>query len=233
MSPESLLILGGSSSIASAYLSQHSQNYSAIQLHCNSHALTPDFSDCHDRLTILRADFSEPFSSSVDALISQLSYTNSVLISLAGSFVLSPFHKKTTDVFSTELNIQVVSVFRILQKILSLRDRRDLLRIVFINSIVSTAHQPGLVDYQTVKCAQLGLASSLASEYVGKGVIVNSVSPSMFESKLTAGIPEFLKSQISKSSPFGELIQTTDLTPIIHYFLYNASSLVTGQNITL
>ena len=85
--------------------------------------------------------------------------------------------------------------------------------------------------YITAKYAQLGFIKSLAAEYAGKSVQINSVSPSMIETKFLRGMPHLVAEQNSANHPLKRNATVEDVIPAIEFLLSDQSGFITGQNL--
>ena len=90
-----------------------------------------------------------------------------------------------------------------------------------------------LTQYTTVKYALLGLVKSLASEYSNKNIQINSISPSMIETKFLNNINEKLVELGAYNHPLKRNAIVEDITPIIKMLISNESDYINGVNVPI
>lgn len=232
-----ILILGASSEIGLALIERIHGQYGRVIAHfCRSDAdLLALQKRIGARLVLEQADFSD--DAQTDEFVARIAakYPEiSRLVHLpAGKISYARFPKKNWDGVQNELDIQLRSIYKVLQALLPKMAREGAGRIVFALSSC-TQKAPGLLaDYTAVKFALLGLMQSLAAEYAGKGVCVNAVSPSMIETKLLEKVPHLLIEENAKQNPTGRNARVSDVVPAIEFLLSDSSGFLTGQNILI
>ena len=107
-------------------------------------------------------------------------------------------------------------------------------RIVFLLSSCTDGIAPKyLSDYVTAKYALLGLMRTLSSEYAGKGIAINAVSPGMMETKLLNETSELIIQQNAMANPNGRNIRVEEILPAVSLFLSETGEMLTGQNLII
>ncbi|WP_408896378.1 SDR family NAD(P)-dependent oxidoreductase [Nocardioides sp. R1-1] len=101
-------------------------------------------------------------------------------------------------------------------------------------NISSIAGQIGYFSpsYSTSKWALRGLTKSAAGELAGWGIRVNSVHPGLVETPLLAGSDGFVDSAVA-SIPFGRVGRPEEVTGVVAFLLGEASSYMTGAELTV
>jgi len=111
--------------------------------------------------------------------------------------------------------------------------------ILFLTSISGvTVGDPGIAAYATSKGALIGFIKSAALAVAAQGIRVNTISPgivptNMFESTTDQSIVENLGDSVVASYPLKRLGLPTDIANGAVYLLSDASSWVTGINLTI
>lgn len=111
--------------------------------------------------------------------------------------------------------------------------------VLFLASISGvTVGDPGIAAYATSKGALTGFIKSAALALAPQGIRVNTISPgivptSMFESTTDQSISENLEESVVTSYPLGRLGLPSDIANGAIYLLSDASSWVTGINLTI
>jgi 3-oxoacyl-[acyl-carrier protein] reductase len=102
-----------------------------------------------------------------------------------------------------------------------------------LSSVVMNIPPKALTQYTTVKYALLGLVKSLASEYADKNIQINSISPSMVETKFLDNINEKLVELGAYNHPLKRNAIVRDITPIIKLLISKESDYMNGINIPI
>ena len=105
--------------------------------------------------------------------------------------------------------------------------------LIMLSSYVLGVPPKALSHYTSIKYAMLGLAKSLASEYADKNIQVNTVSPSMIETKFLDNINEKFVELSAYSHPLKRNAQVDDITPIIKMLISKESDYISGVNIPI
>lgn len=85
----------------------------------------------------------------------------------------------------------------------------------------------------TIEYAMLGLVKSLTSEYSDKNIQINSISPSMCETKFLDNINENLVELSAYNHSLKRNAIVEDITPIIKILISNESNYINGVNIPI
>lgn len=144
------------------------------------------------------------------------------------------FHKIKWEVFQKEMDISLKAFVIIAQKVLPAMAKAGYGRIVLMLSFVTHHAAPAYcANYVTTKYALLGLMKALATEYAGKGITVNGVSPSWVMTKYISNQPEILIEQNAEASPLGRNLEVEDVIPAIEFLLSDEASCINGENMAI
>ncbi|KYN84565.1 hypothetical protein ATY37_05870 [Vibrio cidicii] len=123
---------------------------------------------------------------SVDDLFNRISNVIDhidIAINNAGSFAAGELSE---DEFERLVNINLTGTWRCLNAELALMSRCNKGVIVNISSLIGrNLTAPGLSAYAASKAGLEALSRSLAKEYIGQGVRINTVSPGAFDSDMS------------------------------------------------
>ena len=105
------------------------------------------------------------------------------------------------------------------------------IRVVLMLTDMLRSPKKGETSYITSKFALLGLIKSLSAEYSGNDLRINSVSPSLVETKYVEHFPEFLRKDISNKHPMKRHCTVAEVIDSVEFLLSPQSSFINGQNI--
>lgn len=133
-----------------------------------------------------------------------------------------------------EMEIQTYSFLRLTQPFLPKMKKIDGSRIVVMLTSYVTEELPPqfMVNYVVAKYALLGAMKAVASEFGGKKLLCNGISPTMMETKFLQNIDPRIVEMSKSSSPNGELLKPDQVVPYI-YELMAADCDKNGQNIII
>jgi 3-oxoacyl-[acyl-carrier protein] reductase len=105
--------------------------------------------------------------------------------------------------------------------------------VIALSSVVINIPPKALAQYTTIKYAMLGLAKSLASEYSDKNIQINTVFPSMIETKYLDNINDKLVELCAYNHPHKRNALIDDTTLIINMLISKESDYINGVNIPI
>lgn len=133
------------------------------------------------------------------------------------------------------MDIQVCSFAKIMQAFLPVmakRKQHDKV-VIMLSSYVTGMPPKFMLDYISTKYALLGLMKSLASDYSGKSININAISPSMIETKFLKNIDERIVQMVAENSPEKRNAKPEDIVPVIQFLLSDAANYMHGQNVVV
>jgi 3-oxoacyl-[acyl-carrier protein] reductase len=102
-------------------------------------------------------------------------------------------------------------------------------RVVFVSSVVGEMGNAGQSAYAASKAALLGLAKSLAREYVTRGITVNAVAPGYVDTDMTQSLTTEQREALLKAVPMGRVATARDIAAAVVYLASEEAAYVTGQ----
>ena len=138
------------------------------------------------------------------------------------------------DDYERDINIGLKSSFLILNKLLPklAKERRGKV-VLMLSSYVLGVPPKALSHYIIGKYAMLGLARSLSSEYSDKNIQINTVSPSMIETKFLDKINEKFVEIAAYNHPLKRNAKIHDVIPVIKMLISKESDYINGVNIPI
>jgi 3-oxoacyl-[acyl-carrier protein] reductase len=104
-------------------------------------------------------------------------------------------------------------------------------RIVFISSVVGETGNAGQSAYSASKAALLGLAKSIAREYVSRGITVNAVTPGYVDTDMTQALTPEQRESLLKAVPAGRVATAREIATAVVYLASDEAAYVTGQTL--
>jgi 3-oxoacyl-[acyl-carrier protein] reductase len=140
-------------------------------------------------------------------------------------------------------NINVLSMVRLIQRLLPPMQDQGWGRIINISSAAAVRPMPGMGAYSTTKAAVLNLTVNMAQAMKGPGVTINAVSPgailtpAMVEMGLAQGMGtteteiEAAMNQMMGDMPFARMGQVDEIANVVVFLASERASYVHGANI--
>ena len=153
------------------------------------------------------------------------------LVNNAGLTSPTPFLEVSGAEWDRIFAVNVRGAFNITRRVAPGMVERGFGRIVFLSS-VSAVRGGGVfggVAYSAAKAAQLGFARALAREVGPMGVTVNSVTPGLIDTDITAGkLAGEREAQLLAGIPVGRKGRVADVADLITYLCREESGYITG-----
>ena len=112
-----------------------------------------------------------------------------------------------------------------------LKESKFIGRIVNISSMAAHLGFSEVVPYCSTKAAVLGITRGLAVEWANDNILVNSVAPGWFPSKMTKQVmDEERKKKILNRMPLHRFGETKDIGAMVLFLLGNGAKYITGQD---
>jgi acetoacetyl-CoA reductase/3-oxoacyl-[acyl-carrier protein] reductase len=113
-------------------------------------------------------------------------------------------------------------------------------RIVNVSSVVGETGNIGQANYAASKSGLFGLTKTLAKEAAyqlakagkardGIGITVNTVTPGLIATEMTANIPDKVMAKLTSQIPVGRAGRPEEVARVVHFLAADASSYITGQ----
>lgn len=136
--------------------------------------------------------------------------------------------------FMLDMNVQVMSAVKICKAIMPKMAKAKFGRVLFMATSYVLANPPKNTGaYIMAKNAIVGLMKSLASDYASNGITVNSVSPSMIETKFLAETSHLIVEAAANEHPMKRNAQVNDVVPAMAFLLSEEARFITGVNLPI
>lgn len=175
---------------------------------------------------------------SIERLIEQIKNKEDhldILINNAGVTWGAPLDEFPEKGWDKVMNINVKGVFFLTQGLLPLLKNKSTVtepsRIVMISSVAAeTAFSMSSYSYGPSKAAVRQMGKILAKELAADQILVNSIGPAFFPTKMTS---HFDAESMAQAHPIGRVGQPTDIAGLVIFLCSKAGSFMTGNYIPL
>jgi NAD(P)-dependent dehydrogenase (short-subunit alcohol dehydrogenase family) len=164
-----------------------------------------------------------------------------ILINNAGITIDKTVVAMTDDDWHNVLAVNLSGAFFLCQAALAHMLERGSGRIVNVSSVVGETGNIGQANYAASKSGLFGLTKTLAKEAAyqlaksgkstddGIGITVNTVTPGLITTEMTADIPENVLAKLTNQIPVGRAGRPEEVARVVHFLAADASSYITGQ----
>jgi len=150
----------------------------------------------------------------------------------APPYQLERFKSISWVTIQNQFDIQLRSLFHVLQEFLpSMAAAKSGKVVLLLSSIILGRPPIGTSAYAITKHALLGLMHALATEYGGKGININAVSPSMVDTAFLENLPRQVIELAASQNPMGRTAQVSEVASVIKFLLSEQASFLNGVNI--
>lgn len=172
-----------------------------------------------------------PFDVSTDILdTSSLPEVIDGLVYLPGSINLRPFKGLKIETFENDLQINFISLVKVVQTVLPNLIASNQSSIILFSSVAASMGMPFHTSVAASKGAIEGFAKALAAEYAPK-IRVNVIAPSLTDTPLADKFlnNDMKKEKSSERHPLKRFGQPNDIAQMASFLLSENSSWMTGQ----
>lgn len=172
-----------------------------------------------------------PFDASIDALdTSKLPAVIDGLVYCPGSINLRPFRGLKPEAFEADLQINFISLVKVIQAILPNLTASEQSSIILFSSVAASMGMPFHTSVAAAKGAIEGFAKALAAEYAPK-IRVNVIAPSLTDTPLA---DKFLNNETKQEKsaerhPLKRFGKPEDSAQMANFLLSEKSSWISGQ----
>lgn len=157
-----------------------------------------------------------------------------VLHAPAGRFTTISLKKTNCDDIRREMDIEVFSFIEIMKAFLpDMAKRRYGKVVVMLSSCTIGVPPETFTEYVIAKYALFGAMRAVSSEYAGKGIQINGISPSMVETKLLNNLHDIFIDANAKNSPMKRNLVPEDVVPAIDFLMDDDNRFMNGVNMNL
>ena len=149
---------------------------------------------------------------------------------LPGSINLRPFKGLSVEAFKQDLEINLISLIKVLKTVMPKLVAADNSSIVLMSTVAVQRGMPFHSSVSASKGAIEGLTKSLAAEYAPK-IRVNAVAPSIVDTPLANRVlnNDLKIEKSAQKHPMKRVGNSADIAETINFLLSEKSSWMTGQ----
>jgi NAD(P)-dependent dehydrogenase (short-subunit alcohol dehydrogenase family) len=164
-----------------------------------------------------------------------------ILVNNAGITIDKTVAAMTEDDWYNVLAVNHLSGAFLSQAALEHMVSRGTGRIVNVSSVVGETGNIGQANYAASKSGLFGLTKTLAKEAAymlaksgkrsddGIGITVNTVTPGLITTEMTAAIPDKVMEKLTSQIPVSRAGRPEEVARVVHFLAADASSYITGQ----
>jgi len=133
------------------------------------------------------------------------------------------------SVMSTNLD----AAFLLTKALSRLMARQRAGRIIYISSDAALLGDLMRCAYSASKAGLLGLAKTAARELAASGITVNTITPGIIETDMTADIPETRKAKQLAAIPMNRIGKPEEVAGLVRFLASDDAGWITGQTISV
>lgn len=162
-----------------------------------------------------------------------------VLINNAAIMPSGVLHETSTADWNSIFDVNVRGAFFASKAVIPGMLGRGKGCIIHMASVTGILGLPGLAAYSATKGALIALARAMSTDYAGKGIRVNSVSPGTIDSPMLHHFlleqknPDLLRKEFDAVHPIGRVGLIDEVASVCVFLASDDASFVTGANYTV
>ncbi len=169
-----------------------------------------------------------------DEIKSRVESVDGLVYSVGKTTNKKPINEFDEDIWKQIVDVNVTGLLRLLKVFFPLFKQCSS-KVVVVNSIASKKYSEfSGFEYTASKCALRGIVRQLAIEWRQKGIMINSIFPSMTNTPMLSNrLDERQIKNISSELPLNKLAATLDSARAIEFLLNPENNYMTGTGINV
>src|SRR5699024_6568077 len=106
-------------------------------------------------------------------------------------------------------------------------------RVINISSVVGVTGNAGQANYSSAKGGLITLTKTLAKEFAGRNITVNSISPGFITTKMTDVLTEEQKNAILSMVPLNKMGRADEVAYAVVFLASDEAGYITGHNLNI
>ncbi|MEO6298455.1 MAG: 3-oxoacyl-[acyl-carrier-protein] reductase [Paracoccaceae bacterium] len=154
-----------------------------------------------------------------------------ILVNNAGITKDNLFMRMSDDEWSSVIDVNLTSTFRLCRGVLRGMMKARWGRIINISSVVGSTGNPGQGNYAASKAGMVGMSKSLAAEVASRNITVNCVAPGIITTAMTGKLTDEQKARILTAVPAGRMGDAAEIAAAVLYLASPEAGYVTGSTL--
>ncbi|MDT0594332.1 3-oxoacyl-ACP reductase FabG [Glaciecola petra] len=154
-----------------------------------------------------------------------------ILINNAGITRDNLLMRMKNDEWSSILDTNLSSVFKLSKAVMRGMMKKKSGRIVSIGSVVGSTGNAGQANYAAAKAAVIGFSKSMAREIASRGITVNVVAPGFIDTDMTRALTDDQKAAIFNDIPANRLGNPEEVAATVLFLCSDSAAYITGETI--
>ncbi len=155
----------------------------------------------------------------IDALLNSAGITGATV----------PVAEFPIDSWLEVMNVNLNGVFYCCRAVVPIMLEQGYGRIVNVASVAGKEGNPNASAYSASKAGVIGLTKSLGKELATKGVLVNAITPAVFDSPILQQVPQSQIDYMVAKIPMGRLGDVRETAAMVCFMLSEECSFTTGS----
>lgn len=193
-----------------------------------------DIKNAGGSATAFQADLTNP--DQITALIKEVTETCGTihtLVSNAGVMHNQLLSFTKLEDWRSVMSANLDAAFLLTKALSRLMARHRTGRIIYISSDAALLGDLMRCAYSASKSGLLGLARTAARELAASGITVNTITPGIIETNMTADIPETRKTKQLAAIPMGRFGKPEEVAGVVRFLASEDAKWITGQTISI
>ncbi|MCU1624836.1 MAG: beta-ketoacyl-ACP reductase [Frankiales bacterium] len=136
--------------------------------------------------------------------------------------------RMTEESFSTVLDTNLTSAYRLAKRASKTMLRARWGRLLFVSSVVGLSGSAGQASYAASKAGLVGFSRSLARELGSRNITANVVAPGFIDTDMTAELGDARREQVLASIPAGRMAHVDEVASVLAFLASDEASYVNG-----
>lgn len=135
--------------------------------------------------------------------------------------------------FEEVIKVNLLAPFLLSKAALSVMAKNRCGRVINISSVVGVTGNAGQANYSSAKGGLITLTKTLAKEFAGRNITVNSISPGFITTKMTDVLTEEQKNAILSMVPLNKMGRADEVAYAVVFLASDEAGYITGHNLNI